>query len=103
MYHVSTQGIDERMINVHYYYYILPESGQMILAHQLASSPDAFCQHLTRPVTLDQGQFCTILSRPSLKGRNQIGCRKLDPEYDPAQFWLHDGRNCHSSLYSKHF
>ena len=21
MYHVSTQGIDERMINVHYYYY----------------------------------------------------------------------------------
>ena len=23
MYHVSTQGIDERMINVHYYYYNL--------------------------------------------------------------------------------
>ena len=23
MYHVSAQGIDERMINVHYYYYIL--------------------------------------------------------------------------------
>ena len=22
MYHVSTQGIDERMINVHYYYYL---------------------------------------------------------------------------------
>ena len=22
MYHVSAQGIDERMINVHYYYYI---------------------------------------------------------------------------------
>ena len=22
MHHVSTQGIDERMINVHYYYYI---------------------------------------------------------------------------------
>ena len=21
MYHVSTQGVDERMINVHYYYY----------------------------------------------------------------------------------
>ena len=23
MYHVSTQGIDERMINVHYYYYYI--------------------------------------------------------------------------------
>ena len=23
MYHVSAQGIDERMINVHYYYYVL--------------------------------------------------------------------------------
>ena len=23
MYHVSAQGIDERMINVHYYYYFL--------------------------------------------------------------------------------
>ena len=22
MYHVSAQGVDERMINVHYYYYI---------------------------------------------------------------------------------
>ena len=23
MYHVSTQGVDESMINVHYYYYLL--------------------------------------------------------------------------------
>ena len=23
MYHVSSQGIDERMINVHYYYYLI--------------------------------------------------------------------------------
>ena len=23
MYHVSDQGVDERMINVHYYYYVL--------------------------------------------------------------------------------
>ena len=23
MYHVSAQGVDERMINVHYYYYLL--------------------------------------------------------------------------------
>ena len=26
MYHVSAQGVDERMINVHYYYYYLAES-----------------------------------------------------------------------------
>ena len=24
MYHVSAQGVDERVINVHYYYYVLP-------------------------------------------------------------------------------
>ena len=23
MYHVSSQGVDERMINVHYYYYLI--------------------------------------------------------------------------------
>ena len=26
MYHVSAQGVDERMINVHYYYYFLPKT-----------------------------------------------------------------------------
>ena len=26
MYHESTQGVDEHMINVHYYYYIPPPS-----------------------------------------------------------------------------
>ena len=26
MYHVSTQGVDERMINVHYYYYVVLET-----------------------------------------------------------------------------
>ena len=25
MYHVSAQGVDERMINVHYYYYFAAE------------------------------------------------------------------------------
>ena len=27
MYHVSVQGVDERMINVHYYYYLLGDCG----------------------------------------------------------------------------
>ena len=26
MYHVNAQGVDERMINVHYYYYKMGES-----------------------------------------------------------------------------
>ena len=26
MYHVNTQGVDERMINVHYYYYVVLET-----------------------------------------------------------------------------
>ena len=26
MYHVSAQGVDERMINVHYYYYFVVDS-----------------------------------------------------------------------------
>ena len=42
MYHVSAQGVDERMINVHYYYYCL----SIILIEQnafyeKASSSDA--------------------------------------------------------------
>ena len=28
MYHVSAQGVDERMINVHYYYYYTVEISQ---------------------------------------------------------------------------
>ena len=33
MYHVSAQGVDERMINVHYYYYH-PQDREIIpLAH----------------------------------------------------------------------
>ena len=28
MYHVSAQGADERMINVHYYYYFPAEDGK---------------------------------------------------------------------------
>ena len=27
MYHVSVQGVDERMINVHYYYYMTDRTG----------------------------------------------------------------------------
>ena len=39
----------------------------MILAHWLASRPDAICQNLTRPSRLDQSQFCTIWSGHSLQ------------------------------------
>ena len=39
---------------------VLPEPGPMILAHRLASGPDAFGQNLTRPSRLDLGQLYTI-------------------------------------------
>ena len=32
MYHVSAQGVDEHMINVHYYYYLL-QCGSQLLCH----------------------------------------------------------------------
>ena len=55
--------------------------GQMILAHQLASGPDAFDQTLTRPSRSDPGRFCTIWSTPSLEKRSWNGCGKSDPAY----------------------
>ena len=30
MYHVSAQGVDERMLNVHYYYYLSHFGGSVI-------------------------------------------------------------------------
>ena len=37
MYYVSTQGVDERMINVHYYYYKDSDTngGEMCAGHNL--------------------------------------------------------------------
>ena len=51
-----------------------PEVGQMILAHQLAPWPDLFGQNLTQSARTksDQGWFCTVLSRTSVKERNRI-------------------------------
>ena len=33
MYHVSAQGVDERMINVHYYYYLSPNHFVLLPSH----------------------------------------------------------------------
>ena len=33
MYHVSAQGVDERMINVHYYYYYLSHTSEQRMAN----------------------------------------------------------------------
>ena len=32
MYHVSAQCVDERLINVHYYYYVLTGGGRKVIA-----------------------------------------------------------------------
>ena len=45
MYHVSTQGVDERMINVHYYYFVL---------HQLQPMKDIHNVSFTRSVNVGQ-------------------------------------------------
>ena len=37
MYHVSTQGVDERMINVHYYYYYYYLNERLIILTQTHS------------------------------------------------------------------
>ena len=41
--------------------------GPMVLAHRLASRPDAFGQNLTRPSRSDPGRFCTVWPIPSLE------------------------------------
>ena len=52
MYHVSAQGVGERMINVHYYYYYVPTTSHMqtwvdfVLTIVLTSA--------TMPVTIPQ-------------------------------------------------
>ena len=47
MYHVSAQGVDERMINVHYYYYFCKSKGKS----------DRFrASQLNQHLTLVQGQ-----------------------------------------------
>ena len=55
MYHVSTQGIDERMINVHYYYYALC---QFLYC--------AFCSVMSISVVSCQFLYCTLCSLVSV-------------------------------------
>ena len=57
------------------------EPGPIILAHRLASGPDAFGQNLTRPSRSDPRRFCTIWPRPSLETRNRIRCGKSELAY----------------------
>ena len=63
--------------------------GQMIPAHRLASRPDAFGQTLTRTSRSDPGRFCTFFGKTELKRTREV----RSGIHDPAQFWLHAGRN----------
>ena len=51
MYHVSAQGVDERIINVHYYYYYYNNVGFLSLSMLLSDPPkwqgnhQADCSH----------------------------------------------------------
>ena len=53
MYHVSAQGVDERMINVHYYYYIKSFRGEIPRVHK-SESP-------LPKVSIDQGLFFVVV------------------------------------------
>ena len=45
MYHVSAQGVDERMINVHYYYYYRPPRLQTQAANiPVLVNQEGYCQ-----------------------------------------------------------
>ena len=47
MYHVSAQGIDERMINVHYYYYSVCEGDVIgVTQHLVVIFPAYLVQYL---------------------------------------------------------
>ena len=72
MYHESAQGVDERMINVHYYYYSLPPRPQP------PSRP-----HAQSPLTADspqpklQAPVYDILPSTTAVFSYAIGSRKL--------------------------
>ena len=48
MYHVSAQGIDERMINVHYYYYYDQSTGERLAL--LAPSSQSYVHTNLKPL-----------------------------------------------------
>ena len=56
MYHVSAQGVDERMINVHYYYYIKGFRGEIPRVHK-SESP-------LPKVSIDQSFLLLLLLLP---------------------------------------
>ena len=46
MYHVSAQGVDERMINVHYYYNNINDNNSLVITHHPGKSRIAYASHL---------------------------------------------------------
>ena len=53
MYHVSAQGVDEHMINVHYYYYCVPRCGKGDILPESTSNADSLtvsAQHASTSV-----------------------------------------------------
>ena len=67
MYHVSAQGVDERMIIVHYYYYYYPKDLIPLTAEGCAqgraASPSQLCQRAK--ILLSSWSVVCCVSRPS--------------------------------------
>ena len=68
MYHVSAQGVDERMINVHYYYYYISHSLTLSVSVFVALS---LCLSVCLSVSLSIQLLCSLVSS-SIFSRLQV-------------------------------
>ena len=63
MYHVSAQGVEERMINVHYYYYYLDRTLSQSQLHTNWVGPDVSLHRVEDP---DEAPLKTIIKTKSM-------------------------------------
>ena len=84
MYHVSAQGIDERMINVHYYYYYYYEMDITILDRMdilILEQMDITTLDRTNIITLNT-MDTTILDRTDIRTLDRMDITTLDTSAD---------------------
>ena len=55
MYHVSAQGVDERMINVHYYYYYNSSATDIVLVTLYSTAVETAIAHCTSRWAMARG------------------------------------------------
>ena len=73
MYHVSAQGVDERMINVHYYYYSIHKKLRYILPHKIVNVFAAIPPEIAKACVSHWSGLLVTLAPKSLKPVFHIG------------------------------